>query len=123
MNLLSFPWQTRSHSGAPHALAHYNYRLFLGGQLVSQSGGWMHRIAQAWLVLELTESPAALGTVVTLQFLPILLLALVLGTANAMEQPVRQAFPAELVGRDLIPQAVALNSAVHNVARIFGPAL
>jgi MFS family permease len=143
----------------------------MAGQLVSQSGGWMQRIAQSWLVLQITDSPAALGTVVTLQFLPILtlslfagaaadrfpkrrslvfiqsigiaqslalavltatghielwhvyVLALVQGTANAIEQPIRQAFPAELVGRDLLGSAIAMNSTVHNSARIVGPAL
>jgi predicted MFS family arabinose efflux permease len=40
-----------------------------------------------------------------------------------MEQPLRQAFPAELVGRELLASAIALNSAVHNSARILGPAL
>lgn len=159
------------HPGVFRALSNYNYRLFLASQLVSQSGTWMQRIAQSWLVLVLTESPVALGTVTALQFLPILLLslfaggladrypkrrilvllqvvalsqalalaalvisgqvqlwhvyvlALVLGTANALEQPLRHAFPSELVGRDLLPNAVALNAAVFNSGRIFGPGL
>jgi MFS family permease len=50
----------------------YNFRLFFAGQLVSQAGGWMQKVGQAWLVLELTHSPFALGTVVSLQALPIL---------------------------------------------------
>jgi MFS family permease len=53
-----------------------NYRLFWFGQLVSVSGTWMQRVAQSWLVLQITDSPLALGTVSALQFLPILLLAL-----------------------------------------------
>ncbi len=61
------------------ALRSYNYRLYLLGQLVSQTGGWMQRIAQSWLVLDLTGSPAALGLVTVFQFLPITILTLVAG--------------------------------------------
>src|SRR5690348_11457835 len=61
------------------ALRTRNYRLFFTGQLISQSGNWMQRMAQAWLVLDLTGSPLALGTVTALQFVPILLLTLVGG--------------------------------------------
>jgi MFS family permease len=50
-----------------------NYRLFAGGQVVSNTGTWMQRIAQDWLVLALTHSGTALGVVTALQFLPILL--------------------------------------------------
>jgi MFS family permease len=61
------------------ALRTPNYRIYFVGQLVSQVGGWLQRIAQAWLVLDLTGSPAALGIVTALQFLPIMLLSLVAG--------------------------------------------
>ena len=54
------------------AFRSYNFRLFFVGQLVSQAGSWMQKVGQAWLVLELTHSPFALGTVVSLQALPIL---------------------------------------------------
>jgi MFS family permease len=53
-----------------------NYRLYWFGQLISLSGTWMQRVAQSWLVLQLTDSPLALGTVTALQFLPISLLSL-----------------------------------------------
>jgi MFS family permease len=45
-----------------------------------------------------------------------------LGVANAVENPVRQAFVSELVGRELLPNALSLNAAVFNTARITGPA-
>src|SRR5258707_8244085 len=48
-----------------------NYRLYWVGQVISLTGTWMQTTAQAWLVLQLTNSPFALGLVVTLQFLPI----------------------------------------------------
>src|SRR5947209_644705 len=53
-----------------------NYRLYAGGQLVSLTGTWMQRVAQDWLVLELTNSGTALGIVTALQFGPALLLGL-----------------------------------------------
>ncbi|MGE5596917.1 MAG: MFS transporter [Hyphomicrobiales bacterium] len=148
----------------------FNYRVYFSGQLVSLVGTWMQRTGQDWLVLKLTGSPLALGTVTALQFLPITvltlfggvfadrwpkrriliitqtaallqalmlailvvtgwvelwhvyLLALWLGIVNAFDGPVRQAFVVELVGRDQLANAVALNSSIFNMARILGPA-
>jgi MFS family permease len=153
------------------SLSVYNYRVYFLGQLVSLIGTWMQTTAQAWLVLKLTGSPLALGTVTTLQFLPITLLtlfggafadripkrraliflqvcsmvqalvlgllvlsdtvelwhvyglALCLGTINAFDGPVRQAFGVELVGRERLVNAVALNSSIFNMARVTGPAV
>lgn len=53
-----------------------NYRLYFIGQVISNSGTWMQRIAQDWLVLELTDSPLAVGITTALQFLPMLLFGL-----------------------------------------------
>jgi len=48
-----------------------NYRLFATGQVISNTGSWMQRVAQDWLVLELThDSGTALGITTGLQFLP-----------------------------------------------------
>jgi MFS family permease len=57
----------------------YNFRLFWSGQLVSQVGTWMQRVAQSWLVLQLTHSPEKLGIVTAFQFAPILFLSLFAG--------------------------------------------
>ena len=157
--------------GTFRALRNRNYRLFYIGQGISLTGTWMQTIAQAILVLQITDSKIALGTVTMLQFLPITLLvlfagvladrvpkreliiatrllamaqaivitvlvwsgnvelwhvyclALVLGIANAFEQPSRQAFIVEMVGRDDLMNAVALNSGLFNSARLIGPAV
>ncbi|MFC5995653.1 MFS transporter [Pseudonocardia hispaniensis] len=54
-----------------------NYRLYASGQIVSLIGTWMQRIAQDWLVLDLSGGSAtALGIATALQFLPTLLLSL-----------------------------------------------
>ena len=153
------------------SLSNRNYRLFTAGQLVSNTGTWMQRIAQDWLVLALTHSGFALGVVTALQFLPILLLsvwggaladryrkrvmlmitqsamgvlaavlgvitvtgvvtvwqiylfALALGTATAIDTPARQSFVVEMVGPEQLQNAVSLNSANFNLARIVGPAI
>ncbi len=49
--------------------------------------------------------------------------ALALGTVNAFDMPARQAFVAELVGKDDLMNAVAMNSALFNTTRILGPAI
>jgi len=148
-----------------------NYRLFASGQIVSLTGTWMQRVAQDWLVLQLTHSPTALGITTALQFLPMLLfsmyggvladryskrrllvatqvsgavlaaalglldvsgvvsawhvylLAFLLGVVSSVDTPTRQAFVVELVGQGDLPNAVGLNSATFNSARIVGPAV
>ena len=149
-----------------------NYRLFAAGQVVSNSGTWMQRTAQDWLVLEVSHgSGTALGIAAGLQFLPLLLfslwggaiadrfpkrrillitqslmgalalvlgilaltgtvrlwqvylLALALGMVTVVDNPTRQTFVTEMVGQTDMPNAIALNSAIFNLARIAGPAI
>ena len=159
-------------SGTFRSLRVRNYRLFAGGQVVSLSGTWAQRVAQDWLVLELSgDSGVALGITTGLQFLPVLLfglyggvladrydkrrlllgaqaamgvlalllaaldlsgavqlwhvyaLAFALGMTSVVDTPVRQAFISEVVGPEDLTNAVSLNSATFNSARIVGPAL
>jgi MFS family permease len=153
------------------ALGHRDFRVYYCGQFVSQTGIWMQRVGQAWLVLELTNSAFKLGLITALQFAPVLLfsipggavadripkrrllmvtqsvlmlqssvltvlvwtghvqywhvavLATVYGLGNAFGMPTRQAFVADLVGRAHLMNAVALNSAMFNAARLIGPAI
>ena len=51
-----------------------NYRLYYLGQMISLAGTHMQFLAQAWLVLKLTDSGTALGLVTALQYMPVLLL-------------------------------------------------
>ncbi len=53
----------------------------------------------------------------------VLIAALMVGIASAFENPARQAFTIELVGRDDLMNAIALDSTVMNGARIIGPAV
>lgn len=56
-----------------YPLTQHNYRLYMGMTLAGSMGVWMQRLAQDWLVLQLTGSPAAVGVAVALQFLPMLI--------------------------------------------------
>jgi MFS family permease len=49
-----------------------NYRLYYIGQIISTSGTFMQSIAQAWLVLKISNSGTALGIVSALQYIPVL---------------------------------------------------
>lgn len=51
-----------------------NFRLFLGGQLISQIGTWLTMVAQTIFVLELTDSGVAVGVLAAAQFGPVLLI-------------------------------------------------
>ncbi len=55
---------------------HRNYRRFYAGNLLSNTGTWIQRVAQDWLVLDLTHSPTALGVVTSLQFGPAIFFSL-----------------------------------------------
>jgi MFS family permease len=154
------------------ALSVRNYRLYFTGQVLSNTGTWMQRVAQDWLVLTLSGgSGVALGITTGLQFLPYLFFALwggtladrfsrrkllvwtqglmgllalalgivaitghatvslvyvfafLLGCFSAVDNPARQAFVNEIVGPESLHNAIALNSASFNLARLVGPAL
>ena len=154
------------------ALRNPNYRLYLAGSVVSNTGTWLQRTAQDWLVLKPLHGGASdLGIVTALQFLPVLLLtpyagvvadrfpkrrmlqvtqlsmagvsfllgalaltgaaqiwmvyilSFLFGVGAAFDVPARQSFVSEMVGPDDLTNAVGLNSAAFNSARIVGPAL
>ena len=148
-----------------------NYRLFASGAVVSNTGTWMSRITQDWLVLSLTGSSAAVGITTAMQFLPMLLLglyggviadrfakrtllfctqgamslsglflaaltlsghvqvwhvylaALWTGLVTVVDNPTRQSFVSEMVGPEQVRNAVSLNSANFQSARLIGPAV
>jgi MFS family permease len=150
---------------------HRNYRLFFTGQVISVSGTWMQNIALAWLVVELTHSPLAVGALAFCRFLPftifglvagvvadridnrklvittqsvsmtfsailavlvltgsqtlwlVYVLAVLSGTALVFDAPGRHALTFQMVGRDELPNAVALNASLFNASRVVGPAV
>jgi len=99
--------------------------------LFSLSGGVLaDRFDRRWILI-ITMSMLGLISLVyawlvgtdRMEYWHILVLAAIAGTIVAFELPASQAFVAELVPRDDLPQAIALNSASFNSTRIVGPAL
>ncbi|HZR39994.1 MAG TPA: MFS transporter [Ktedonobacteraceae bacterium] len=82
-------------------------------------------------VLMFTQSFAALQAAIlwilvltgTVQLWHVLVLALMLGFTNSLDMPTRQSFVVEMVGREDLPNAIALNSSLFNMARIVGPGI
>src|SRR5690348_9882359 len=71
------PARQRLHDGADEmfrSLRIRNFRLFFGGQLVSQIGNWLTLIAQTLLVLHLGGTGVDVGVLTAAQFLPVLVL-------------------------------------------------
>jgi MFS family permease len=73
------PRRGRSLPEGLRAFTHRDYRVFWFTQLVSLTGTWVQSLAQSWLVLTLTGSPAALGLIGVCQFGPTLILGLPAG--------------------------------------------
>lgn len=73
------------------------------------------------MVLALTL--ALLVATGTIRYWHVLILATLLGTVNTLDMPTRQSFMIELVGKQHLTNAIALNSSVFNAARIVGPAI
>jgi MFS family permease len=53
----------------------------------------------------------------------IVLIAFLAGIVNAFDVPIRQAFLVQMVGKEDLPNAIALNSSIFNAARVVGPAI
>jgi MFS family permease len=79
-------------------------------------------ITQIWFML-LAAALALITFLGIVEYWHILLLATLLGVANALDMPTRQAFYADMVERDDLLNAIVLNSSIFNGGRIIGPAL
>src|SRR2546425_10129224 len=75
------------------------------------------------LMMLLAFPLAALTLTNRIQVWHIMVLAILLGIVNAFDVPVRQSFVAEMVGREDLINAIALNSSMMNGARVIGPAI
>ncbi|RIX30646.1 MFS transporter [Amnibacterium setariae] len=148
-----------------------NYRRFAGSNVLAMSATWMQRIAQDWLVLQLTHSVAAVGVTTAMQFAPSILFGLhggvvvdrfprrkllmvtqslvgavslllaitalthtatvwfvwaaafAIGCVTVVDNPGRQVFVNELVGRQHLKNALNLNAAVFQLGAFVGPAV
>jgi len=73
----------------------------------------------ASMILALVLGILTITKVVTIE--QIIVLSLLLGLVNAIDAPARQAFTVDIVGKEDLPSAIALNSATFNGARVIGP--
>jgi MFS family permease len=131
MQNLALPWLAYSLTGSPFLLGLVGAFQFLPTMLLSLFAGALIDRQLKVKVVFVAQVTLMLGSVLlavlvftNLASYPLLLgVALVLGVANLMDFPARQAMVGELVGKDLLMNAVALNSSLFNAARIVGPAL
>ena len=79
-------------------------------------------LTQSWFLLQ-AAAMAVLTALGVIQYSHVLLLALFAGIGNALDMPARQSFYVDLVERDEMLNAIALNSSVFNGARVIGPAI
>lgn len=157
--------------GYTGALRHRNFRLYIGGQLLNQTGTWVRMIAQGWLVYRLSHSAEMLGLVAFASQIPFLVLSpiagvladrmnrrrfliltqtlamlqafilaaltltgmvqvwhvfylsLALGIINVFDFGARMPFVVEMVTKEELVNAIAMNSTTVNGGRILGSAL
>jgi len=104
---------------------------FLPVMLLSLFGGVLADRLPKRKVLLFTQSFAMLQAVLLwalvasgqVQIWHVLVLAALLGLTNSLDMPTRQAFVVEMVGREDLTNAIALNSSLFNMARIVGPGI
>lgn len=75
----------------------------------------------ASMLLAFLLSGLALAGIITVWEL--IAVAFLVGIVNAFDVPIRQAFLVQMVGKEDLPNAIALNSSIFNGARVFGPAI
>lgn len=96
------------------ALRHRNFRILYPANAVSNIGGWVQRIAQDWLVLELTHSGTYLGIITALQFAPVWFVSLP-GGALADRFNKRKVLMATNTASGLTSLILGLLVVTHNV--------
>jgi len=75
----------------------------------------------ASMILAFVLAGLTLGKIITVWEL--ILIAFLVGIVNAFDVPIRQAFFVQMVGKEDLPNAIALNSSIFHGARVVGPAI
>ena len=131
MQSVAQAWLVLELTGDPFLLGLVAAMQFLPVSVLGLFGGLIadalpkRRTLIATQVTQMLLAFALFGLVVSglVEVWHIVLFAALLGVSNAVDMPTRQAFVVEMVGREDVANAVALNSAVFNGARIVGPAI
>jgi len=95
----------------------------VGGHWADRHSRHRTVLATQTLAMLLALTLAALTLLGLVQVWEVVLLAVLLGTVNAFDIPARQSFFAEMVAKEDLINAIALNSSIFNGARVVGPAL
>jgi MFS family permease len=131
MQSVSQPWLVLLLGGSPIQLGFVLALQYMPAMLLAPLGGVMADRVDKRKTLMAAQAVAMLQAVLlftltltgVVEIWHVMLLATMLGFVNAVEMPVRQSFAAELVPRDDLMNAIALNSASFNLARVVGPAI
>ena len=131
MQSVSQPWLVLLLGGSPLQLGLVLALEFTPPMFLAPLGGVLADRVDKRQALMVTSVVKAVQAVIlfaltvtgVVQIWHVMLLATMLGFASAVEMPVRQAFAAELVPRRDLVNAIALNSASFNLARVVGPAV
>jgi len=131
MQNIALPWLAYSMTGSPFLLSLVGALQFTPMLLFSLFAGVVIDRFPKKNILYFTQSAALLITLALailvwsghIRYWHILILATMLGMVNTLDMPTRQTFMIELVGREDLMNAIALNSSVFNMARVIGPAL
>ena len=131
MQSLAQSWLVLTITDSPFQLGLINVCQFGPTLFLGLVGGVVaDRVPKRRLLLTTQSAAGALTAVLALlvatgqvQLWHIYATALGLGLVNAFDMPTRQAFVAEIVGKDDLMNAVALNSALFNTTRVLGPAI
>ncbi|HEY7527268.1 MAG TPA: MFS transporter [Candidatus Limnocylindria bacterium] len=131
MQSVSQPWLVLLLGGSPLQLGLVLALEFTPPMFLAPLGGVLADRVDKRKALMVTSVVKAVQAVIlfaltfagVVQIWHVMLLATMLGFASAVEMPVRQAFAAELVPRRDLVNAIALNSASFNLARVVGPAV
>lgn len=124
-------WLVLKLTNSPFALGVTTALQFLPVMLLSLFGGVLADRLPKRKTLIVTQSTAMslafilalLTTFNIVQLWQVFILAGCLGLVNAIDMPVRQSFVPEMVGKDSLVNAIALNSSIFNAARVVGPAV
>jgi len=131
MQMTAQQWLVYRLTGSPLALGAVMFLSSLPVTLFSLFAGVVVDRADKRKFLILVQSAmmllaftlAALTYARVVQYWHVLGLALLLGLANTFDMPTRQAFNVELVGKEDLMNAIALNASIFNGARLIGPAV
>jgi len=131
MQQLSLPWLVLALGGSPIQLGFVAVLQFGPSMILAPFGGVLADRIDKRRALIGTQIAACLQAFVlfvltatgVVQIPMVMVMAFALGLVNAVDMPLRQALAPDLVPRNLLSNAIALNSMAFNAARVVGPAL